>query len=857
MVRERELYIETPRRILHYEDLSLSNNSTNSANNASQDTNCSLNSSNTNTSSTCSTTRHNNKRNNNNDILITNGGLSQQCHQTHNSQAAYDYGNPPVPTKSYQVETQEFLPICDALFNVICLVAYFCDIVFDVLAAYTFYSEGSVEWAVIAIVFIVLSMIISQVLSLKWYVANGKRGQEPPCSKSVLILMHMSLCGVLWRYFKLFIPVELRFVKGEVRDLCLLRLVHAFCEAAPMLIIQLYLICLKTSADQVTDLTIVSTALSLFSVCWALASFSKNIRRQNVHKLVLTWLGVIFQFLWRLGTVTSRVLALSVYATVYGNWVFLVIILHWFSMLMWLISPKNIFHGEKMSAVKKVGYSAVIAVVYVFCYINVQEVNSRQKVIIYYVTMFLENTLLLSVWLIAVREEDFWYKDMTISIVFAAFVVGLLFMSLYYRYFHVKKLSYAYESGASTPASHRDVRSASLVYGSNYYSTPSASHAETLPSPVPYLGKGLRADTNFSPSTESPGSVGNGNLNPMPQSQVSKEKGGRKPFYNKINGHHIHHPNVPGVFNCRFNPAMKRKKKKPSSFVPPPPPVIGAVEGELNSPQIGSPHFGSMNHNKSSPGPILPGNSHGRMNNPFWKRPLSITVCSENEGSITSRVDIHEKLQKKKQQQLAELKKIEEEIKQGKLVKPNKTDGYMPGPTSHQPAPFTKKQPWFRADPSGGQLSPRLPIIIPPSNPNELILDPHYLIYSSHEEVRPNAFYDQPDWANYYEPLYQNDVEDVDFSDLEDDDVVGESFMGEPSHARPSCSASRRKRRNVNSNSKDGIYKSYRIPSDIDSQMSLPRSYTLPREFKYKRKQRKIVKTETFLPSTNSSDGKI
>lgn len=51
-------------------------------------------------------------------------------------------------------------------------------------------------------------------------------------------------------------------------------------------------------------------------------------------------------------------------------------------------------------------------------------------------------------------------------------------------------------------------------------------------------------------------------------------------------------------------------------------------------------------------------------------------------------------------------------------------------------------------------------------------------------------------------------------------------------------------------------YKSYRLPSDIDSQVSLPRSYTLPREFKYKKpKSRKAIRTEHFIHSTNSSDG--
>lgn len=146
-------------------------------------------------------------------------------------------------------------------------------------------------------------------------------------SRYAVLALHATQLGVLWRYAKLFVPVDLRHVKHEVRDLCMLRLVHAFCEAAPMLLLQLYvLINLQTEnhlntlklkalasshhlsstalvqqtslAEQqqktFRDLNMVSATLSLFSVCWALASFSKNVRLQNVHRLVLTWLGVIF-----------------------------------------------------------------------------------------------------------------------------------------------------------------------------------------------------------------------------------------------------------------------------------------------------------------------------------------------------------------------------------------------------------------------------------------------------------------------------------------------------------------------------------------------------------------------------------
>lgn len=288
-------------------------------------------------------------------------------------------------------------------------------------------------------------------------------------------MLHFFQLGILWRYAKLFVPVDLRKVKNEVRDLCMLRLLHAFCEAAPMLLLQLHVLVslhldeyqstgggspelrLKTlSTSPATfgrpqpmpsaailsqqnrtfkDLNTISAALSLFSVCWALASFSKNVRLQNVHRLVLTWLGVIFQFLWRLGTVVSRVTALTVYASLYHHWIFLVIVLHWMSMLLWLISPKNVvFRGEKISSIRKATLSAMIAFVYVFAYINLQEVNHRQKMITFYIVMFLENLLLVCLWMVGIWPERpiRWY--LIPVTVLASFLVGILFMVIYYRY---------------------------------------------------------------------------------------------------------------------------------------------------------------------------------------------------------------------------------------------------------------------------------------------------------------------------------------------------------------------------------------------------------------------------------------
>ncbi|XP_055629862.1 uncharacterized protein LOC129770799 [Toxorhynchites rutilus septentrionalis] len=583
----------------------------------------------------------------------------------------------------------EFLPLCDVLFNVISLAGYFCDVVFDIVLGYALYERQKFAYFTAVIVIVSFSLIISQVVSVRWYLNKRKlrssstatagpppdspenslekRKKQVPVekltktakySRYVVLALHATQLGVLWRYAKLFVPVDLRHVKHEVRDLCMLRLVHAFCEAAPMLLLQLYVLvnlqhenhlsALKLRAlasghhlsstalvqqanlaeqQQKTfrDLNMVSATLSLFSVCWALASFSKNVRLQNVHRLVLTWLGVIFQFLWRLGTVISRVISLTVYASVYSHWVFLVIILHWFSMFLWLISPKNVFHGERISRLKKVMLGGLIAFVYIFAYINLQEVRHRQKMLTFYVVMFMENCLLVCLWMVGIwhSRPEGWY---TVPIsVLSSFAVGLFFMVVYYRYFHVRRLGY--EAGGRAPC-------------------------EEVENKCGHCNEACRC------------------LESSEHLEIGKAYGGC--------GAQKYPHAIPGVFNCRFsnpvNAATKRKKKKPTTFVPPPALAI-QTGGTDQAAAIGP------------------------MAIPFWRRPLPRSHTggsSENEGSsVGSRVNIQQKLQEKKQKQLAELKIIEEEIKQGKLGGPGTgtlssgDDGKATLP--RQPIPRVKK----------------------------------------------------------------------------------------------------------------------------------------------------------------------
>lgn len=73
---------------------------------------------------------------------------------------------------------------------------------------------------------------------------------------------------------------------------------------------------------------------------------------------------------------------MTAYAAMYKYWVLLVLGLHWLSMLLWLHSPKNVFHGERMSPKRKAFLFALLAFVFTFEYVNLLENNHREKMVI-------------------------------------------------------------------------------------------------------------------------------------------------------------------------------------------------------------------------------------------------------------------------------------------------------------------------------------------------------------------------------------------------------------------------------------------------------------------------------------------
>lgn len=343
-------------------------------------------------------------------------------------QAPSNLPNSNAISTSGSLKAPEFLPICDLMFNLISLILYFCENIFGIIALIAlYYHTANSYWALLGVSFVITSNVVCQYLSFKWLykakledcrrkreaqeeledeegcerryynrmASNMRNYQCGSCawlpdsatevqlkfllSTAIDAILHLFCLGFLVRYIKLVIPVsDTARVKKEARDLCMLRMTHSFIQSAPLLLLQAYMICSQTSSTSITNLSATSVILSLLSVCWALASFTKYARKKYMHKFVLTWLGIISQLLWRLGTVSSRVVALTIYAVYYNYWMLVVLSLHWLTMFFWLIKPGNLLKDEvNLSRPKKVLFAMATAWIYCFCYMNFEEVSLK------------------------------------------------------------------------------------------------------------------------------------------------------------------------------------------------------------------------------------------------------------------------------------------------------------------------------------------------------------------------------------------------------------------------------------------------------------------------------------------------
>lgn len=202
-----------------------------------------------------------------------------------------------------------------------------------------------------------------------------------------------------------------------------------------------------------------------------MASYHRSIRLVQQDKLNIGITGTCLQFLWHFCTTgmliivssknlkftpanvlsVSRILSLSVIASVWPLYTAVGCIVHWISMTVWIIIDsrgilefcRDFNHSPHCSPkikerIYSVLFSSIIGVVYVFIFLNTVDGSTFLKHVLFYVICFLENITATALWIYASSNEvkTSWYFNGLIVLCIVPFLLGVTALIVYYSVFH-------------------------------------------------------------------------------------------------------------------------------------------------------------------------------------------------------------------------------------------------------------------------------------------------------------------------------------------------------------------------------------------------------------------------------------
>ena len=64
------------------------------------------------------------------------------------------------------------------------------------------------------------------------------------------------------------------------------------------------------------------------------------------------------------------------------------------------------FQSERLTSANKVVLSFFVSYIHIFCYLNLEEQNTKLKIVTFYTIMLVENILLVALWTLGLQTEQ-------------------------------------------------------------------------------------------------------------------------------------------------------------------------------------------------------------------------------------------------------------------------------------------------------------------------------------------------------------------------------------------------------------------------------------------------------------------
>ncbi|CAN0267555.1 unnamed protein product [Lampetra planeri] len=256
-------------------------------------------------------------------------------------------------------------------------------------------------------------------------------------------VVHLLQLGLAWRYVSVaYLGVRSR---GEApcrrrlrwallyasADASMLRLLLAFLQSAPQLVLQL---CVMVQRSRATLVPGVCVCSSLASLAWSVAAYHKTLRDSRDDKRPLGYRAAAAVALWHLLTAASRALAFALFASVFQLYFGVFLVLHWCLVTFWVVHAGTEFCASKW---EEILCDLVAGVAGTFCWVSVKGGPSRCRLAAFHALALAENAALaLLWWFYRDRRLTDAYAAPALAIVFGSFAAGLGFMLAYYGCLH-------------------------------------------------------------------------------------------------------------------------------------------------------------------------------------------------------------------------------------------------------------------------------------------------------------------------------------------------------------------------------------------------------------------------------------
>lgn len=358
-----------------------------------------------------------------------------------------------------------FYVICIAL----SIITYVLDIVLACVLLYFYSVEREGTYFALTLTFMLVPALFMTTFSLRWYIVDH---DDPSIGKTSLtqwiirILFLLLQIAPLLRYIDTLIygikskvaksagieqwqVTMFRRMLDEDTNSALLRLFHCFLHSAPQAVIQLMLLLNHISYPETRELKVEVAVIqawtviaALISIAWALTSYHRSTRYARDDKEKVTAGGTTVAFLWHFLSAVSRVLALSMLASIYPAWMGCMCALHWGVSAFWLA----IGHHQTAACsnrCEELLLSTALGLAYVLAFLSPRDGPTRYQYLAYYLVCFMENTGALVVWCVSNNSHGnvnthgnvFLYYG-TPATQLISFLLALICLLIYYKYCH-------------------------------------------------------------------------------------------------------------------------------------------------------------------------------------------------------------------------------------------------------------------------------------------------------------------------------------------------------------------------------------------------------------------------------------